>query len=114
EFSAASRQMEEITDTITHSTRAKVMAAILKPLDVEGQFRRDLPSTDESGNTILYPINPEATGVFRMLVFMKHGVTFRELVHKIDVAKDSAAHRKLMSVHRDYWAVLTTKDFEDL
>jgi len=114
EFSAASREMDDVLSRIKNPIRTRVMAAVLKPLDIEGRHRIDLPWTGADGELISYPVNPEASGLFRMLVFLKHGTTFRELIHKVDIEKDDSAHKKLMSVHRDYWAVLTTKHFEDL
>ena len=91
------------------------MAEIVKGLDIEGPPNINLPGTDAEGNGILYPENPEASGLFRTLLFFKHGITFRELIRQIDLEKSTDAHRKLMSTHRDYWRVLTgAKDFGDL
>ena len=90
------------------------MAAILTRLDVEGPSNTSLQSTDTEGNAIFYPVNPEGSPLFRMLVFLKHGVTFRELIRQVDIEKSQAAHRKLISVHRDYWRILTGAKFHDL
>lgn len=80
---------------------------MLRPLEWEGPIRTDLPSSADDGTVIGYPINPEFSPVFRQLVFLKYGVTFRELIRQIDMDKDERAHRKLMSIHRDYWKLLT-------
>lgn len=61
-----------------------------------------------------YPQNPESSALFRTLVFLKYGVTFRELICEIATKKDSAAHRKLMSVHRDYWRFLSGVPLQDM
>ena len=66
---------------------------------------------EQGGGT--YPQNPESSGVFRMLVFLKHGLTFRELIWQIDIEKDPRAHRKLMAVHRDYWHFKTGSRFDN-
>jgi hypothetical protein len=49
-----------------------------------------------------------------MLVFLKHGITFRELIRQIDIDKDPSAHRKLMAVLRIYWRLLSGVEFKDL
>ena len=114
-FRAASREMDELTETLESQTiRARVMAAILKPLDIEGPPNINLRATGEDGEPILYPQNPESSGIFRMIVFLKYGITFRELIRQVDIEKSEAAHRKLMAVHRDHWRILMGKRFEDL
>jgi len=60
------------------------------------------------------PQNPEASAVFRILVFLKYGVTFRELVRQIDIEIDPAAHKKLMAVHRDFWQMKTGSRIQDM
>jgi hypothetical protein len=62
----------------------------------------------------MYPENPESSGIFRILVFLKHGVTFRELIQQIDIDKNPSAHRKFMAVHRIYWRLLSGIEFKDL
>jgi len=61
-----------------------------------------------------YPLNPESCPIFRKIVFLKHGITFRELIHQIDTGKSPSAQRKLMAVHRDYWRLQSGADVGDI
>lgn len=116
EFAAASRTLDEARGRVRSSVAAKIQSAILKPLDIEGEepTGTSLPiKVAGEPNNGIYPQNPESSGVFRMLVFLKHGTTFRELVRQIDIDKNPNAHQQLMAVHRDYWRLLSGVQFED-
>lgn len=54
-----------------------------------------------------YAVNPEAVGMFRALVFLKHGITFRQLI--LEIEKNHHEYPKLIHVHRDYYRMLTGK-----
>jgi hypothetical protein len=116
EIAAASRALDEARGRVVNSAAAKTQSAILKPLDIEGDEPIDvrLPSTIDGERSIEYPQNPESSGIFRMLVFLKHGITFRELIRQVDIDKDPSAHRNLMTVHRIYWRLLSGVQFKDL
>lgn len=47
-----------------------------------------------------YITNPESCPFFRTLVFLKHGLTFREMVCELE--RDPKAYDKWMKVHADY------------
>jgi len=113
EACVVSREMHKL-DGCKPTVRATVWSAILRPLDFEDPPNTTLTVTSENGDAIGYPVNPEASGLFRTLVFLKYGITFRELIRQINIEKSSAAHRKLMLVHRLYWRSLTKEQFEDL
>jgi len=106
EFVTASRALKAATARLENPVAGKIQQAMLQPLDWESPPRTDLPSTSVGENAIAYPENPEASPMFRKLVFLKYGVTFRELIRQIDIERSAAAHRKLMAVHRDYWRLL--------
>jgi hypothetical protein len=57
------------------------------------------PSSGEPGKG--YAVNPEASSFFRDLVFLKFGMTYRELITQME--KDEGAHRKLLRVHQDFY-----------
>jgi hypothetical protein len=78
----------------------RVWGKILGPLEGEGKFQGLEPAR-------AYATNPEATGFFRMLVFLKHGLTFRKLI--LDIEKNHSEYLKLIKVHRDYYRMLTGK-----
>jgi hypothetical protein len=81
---------------------------ILKPLDGEVWPWRP---TGESGKA--YITNPEASSFFRTLVFLKYGVTFRELVTEIE--GDPKAYKKWLKVHEDFYRLRSGKrSFDDL
>jgi hypothetical protein len=68
---------------------------IAKPLDGEVW---PWPVNGQLGKA--YITNPESCPIFRTLVFLKYGITFRELV--CQVKRDPKAYKKLMRVHEDY------------
>ena len=106
EFAAASRSLKEATERLKNPVAGRIQEAVLRPLAWESPPRTDLPSTANGDTGIGYPENPEASFLFRTLVFLKYGVTFSELIRQIDVDKSDSAHRKVMTVHRLYWRVL--------
>lgn len=82
-----------------------VWSAILAPLDGEVW-----PWPVSDPNIKLkdsYVQNPEANSIFRTLVFMEHGITFRELVTRSETtekAKEAQeAHDMLLRAHGDWY-----------
>ena len=74
-----------------------------------------MPShSGEQDRIAIYAQNPESSGVFRKLVFLKNGVTFPELIGQIDIEKRAGAYRRLNAVHRDYSRVLIGAELKDL
>jgi hypothetical protein len=116
EIAVTSRALDEARRRIENLLAAKIQSAILKPLDIEGDEHTGarLPSkVVEEPNNGIYPQNPESSGIFRTLVFLKYGITFRELIRQIDLDKNPNAHKQLMKVHRDYWRLLSGVQFKD-
>jgi hypothetical protein len=111
EFAAAKRAFDEAGKQKKNPVAAKIQAAVMKPLDVEGPLT--VPPTPSGRDVAFYPLNPELSPIFRDIVFLKYGITFRELIWQIDIEKNDAAHRKLMAVHRDYWRLIRGKHFKD-
>lgn len=91
ELSAASRLLDAERAKIENAEFADL--EITKPLDGEVW-----PLKGEAGKASI--TNPESCSFFRMLVFLKYGVTFRELVCELE--HDPKAHQKWMRVHADY------------
>jgi hypothetical protein len=113
EFSVASRALDEAIDGIRSPIGPKIQSAILKRLDIEGPVF--VPPSIPGQEATFYPENPESSPIFRKLVFLKYGITFRDLIWKIDIENNSQAHRQLMAVHRDFWRYKSKgKDFKDL
>jgi hypothetical protein len=96
ELCAASRCFNEEAAKIASSQSNGPGTDILKPLDGEVW---PWPVTGEPGKG--YITNPEACSFFRTLVFLKYGVTFRELVTEIET--NPKAYRKWIRVHEDYY-----------
>jgi hypothetical protein len=111
EGAAASRALHEARGRIKNSVAARIQSAILRPLDTEGPVI--VPPVPPGQEATFYPQNPESSGVFRQIVFLKYGITFRELVRQLDMDKNPDAQRKLMAVHRDYWRLQSGVHFED-
>jgi hypothetical protein len=111
EFSAASRAFNEAVSRIKNPVAAKIQAAVLKKLDTEGPSK--FPPAPQGQGVAFYPENPESSEMFRKIVFLKYGITFRELIWQIDIEKNPAAHRRLMAVQRDYWRLLSGSHFKD-
>ena len=101
ELCAATRGLHEEAAKLASSQGNTPEADILKPLD--GEVWPWPPG--ESGKA--YLTNPEASSFFRTLVFLKYGVTFRELVTEIE--KNPKAYRKWIRVHEDYYRLRSGK-----
>ncbi len=115
EFGAASRALDEARDQIKDSIAAKIHQAVFQPLDLEGPISVQPTSTGhQHEDTIIYAQNPESSAIFRQIVFLKYGITFRQLIHQIDIERSANAQRKLMAVHRDYWRLQSGTRFENL
>jgi hypothetical protein len=99
-----SRAMNEARRTVKTSVGIKLLDEILRGLKFHDLSDPEAAS-DEERSTM--PVNPESSPFFWQLVFMKHGITFRELICQMEIHKRPAAHRKLMAVHRDYWKLIT-------
>jgi hypothetical protein len=86
---------------LLNAARAKIEnpqfvgSEIDKPLDGEVW---PWPVNGEPGKA--YITNPESCPIFRTLVFLKYGVTFRELVCQVEHVPK--AYQKWMRVHADY------------
>jgi hypothetical protein len=109
-----SKAFEEARGRIKDSLAAKIHEAVFKQLDIEGPVGVPLSSTYRKEQETAYSQNPESSPIFRQLAFLKYGVTFRELIHRIDIEKSPVAQRHLMAVHRDYWRIQSGIRFEDL
>jgi hypothetical protein len=108
EFCAASRGIHEETAKLASSQSNRPVADILKPLDGEVW---PWPVAGEPGKG--YLTNPEASSFFRTLVFLKYGLTFRELVTEIE--RNPKAYRKWIRIHEDYYRLRFGKrSFDDL
>jgi hypothetical protein len=106
EHVVAGRALRQAQDRKKILVGVKIQSAIDRELDTQGPMIVPPAASQARGMTI-YPENPESSPVFRRLVFLKFGITFRELIRQIDIEKNNAAHRKLMGVHRDYWRLLS-------
>lgn len=114
EFITVSKAFEEARGRIKDSLAVKIHEAVFKQLDIEGPVGVPLSSTYRKEQETAYSQNPESSPIFRQLAFLKYGVTFRELIHRIDIEKSPVAQRHLMAVHRDYWRIQSGIRFEDL
>ena len=95
-----SHLMRDEQSKLTSSIASRVWGRILEPLEGETAFQ-----TPESERA--YALNPEASNMFRILVFLKHGVTFRRLIY--DIETNHSEYRRLIDVHRDYYRMLIGK-----
>lgn len=93
---------------------AKIQKAVLRRLDIERPPVIPASAKARSLGGGTYPQNPEASALFRLMVFLKYGITFRELIYELDINKDSIAHRRLMAVHRDFWRVQSGTRLQDI
>jgi hypothetical protein len=115
DMAAAAYALEDAAARLDSSVYGLLQSAILKPLDIELNIEdRQLPAYGSDRTAIEDPVNPESSPIFRMFVFLKYGITFRELIWQIDIKKDRDAHRKLMAVHKDYWRAQSGNGFRDL
>jgi hypothetical protein len=103
EFAVASQAYDEAREQIAAPVGPKIQSTLLSRLETEGPSI--IPPGRVNEEARFYPENPESSPIFRKLVFLKYGITFRELIHEIDIGKKPAAHRRLMAVHRDFWQV---------
>jgi len=103
EAAPLSRAMNEARNRVKNSAGAKLLSEISRGLKFH-----DLSDPEGRDEGSGMPVNPESSPLFWQLVFMKYGITFRELIRQIEIEKSRVAHRKLIAVHRDYWKVITT------
>jgi hypothetical protein len=94
EVAVASRLLATEQSKIQNSNYSRIWPEIIRPLDGEVW-----PGSGEPGKR--YAVNPEASAFFRDLVFLKFGITYRELITLAE--NDQKAHRMLLRVHRDYF-----------
>jgi hypothetical protein len=81
------------------SITSAAWSAILAPLDGEvWPWPVSDPNIKPKDS---YAQNPEANSIFRTLVFLEHGITFRELATRAET--DREAHDMLLRVHRDWY-----------
>jgi hypothetical protein len=114
EMAAASRALFAAKRRIKTPFAAKLQQAVFKPLELDGRTDVQALTGREQEGVVAYPQNPESSTIFRQLVFLKYGITFRELIHQIDIEKSPGAQRKLTAVHRDFWRLQSGIRFEDL
>lgn len=100
DLSLASRLLNEERVKIKDPIAKELRKAFSAPLDGEGKFDAGTPG-------MAYALNPEAESLFRYLVFLKYGVTFRGLI--MEIQRDPRAYRKLLQVHHDYYRLRTGK-----
>jgi hypothetical protein len=96
ELAAASHLLHAERQRIGNSEFANVNLEISKPLDGEVW---PWPVNGEAGKA--YVTNPESDSFFRTLVFLKYGLTFRELVWELE--QDPQTYRKWIRVHEDFY-----------
>jgi hypothetical protein len=94
ELAAASRIFPNEEAKHKESIYTTSWQEITRPLDGEMWP----PKALEAGKG--YAVNPEASPFFRFVVFLKLGITFRELITELE--KDRSSYAKLLKVHRDY------------
>lgn len=90
----ASRLLPEEIAKIPNPVSRQVWTKIFAGLDGEQEM-----ILTESG--VGYAQNLESNCVFRMLVFLKFGITYRNLVTSIDLDHDVEAYKKYQKVHLD-------------
>jgi hypothetical protein len=86
ELATASREIRHDPSSIS----ARFWPALFAGLDGEGTFSGTAAKTT-------YITSPESSAVFRELVFLRHGITYRELM--VEIETDPSAYTKLMQVH---------------
>jgi hypothetical protein len=111
EFAAASADYDEARRQIKDPIGPKIQSTLLSRLETEGPSI--VPPKLPSEEATIYPETPESSPLFRKLVFLKYGITFRDLIYEIDINKNPAAQRRLMAVHRDFWQVQLGRGFKD-
>lgn len=109
---AAQRALDQAIKELANPIAPKIQLAVL---DIEGLAAIPVHSTLNAHEGIaIYAQNPESSGVFRKLVFLKYGITFPELMERIELTKQAGAYRKLNAIHRDYSRLLLGARLEDL
>ena len=93
EAGAESRLLAKAISELKNPSYATVWREIIKPLDGE-----QWPGGGELGRG--YAVNPESSGIFRSLVYLLLGITFRELI--TDLENNPHAYRKLLKAHNAY------------
>jgi len=96
-LAVASRSFDVSQSKVQKPIAVQAMMKINAPLDGEGKF--------DGVPGMAYAVNPESGGFFRQLVFLKYGITFRDLVAEIETNRE--AYEKLIAVHRDYYRMLS-------
>jgi hypothetical protein len=100
EICTANNALQQELRSIRNPIAARVSAAISARLDIEPGS----PAVLEPG--VGYPVNPEANALFRRLVFLKYGITFRELIRCVE-ENPRVFYAKLIRVHRDFGQLLS-------
>lgn len=109
----ASREFNEAIKQIRNPIGTRIVSAIVRGLDIES--RTVLPSAPGGMEAPFYPQNPESTDLFKILAFVRFGITFRELILRIDNPNpDHEAHGMLVAVHHDYLRVMCGVDLGSL
>jgi hypothetical protein len=98
ELSLASNLLFTEESKLVDPIGPRVWRKVLEPLEGEGKFEGLEPGR-------AYAVNPEACGMFRLLVFLKHGITFRQLI--LEIEQNHHQYPRLIDVHRDYYRMLT-------
>jgi len=105
----ASRAVPDEIVKLPEPVSPRVWKVIYAQLD---GFETELKGT-EPGMT--YAVNPESSVFFRLIAFLKFGVTFRRLITAVEFEGSSAAYIKLQKVHYDLFRLKYRKVvFKDL
>lgn len=102
EMRIASRLLEEQRLASKESDFTRLSKLIFQPLDGEVW---PWPARPELVGA--YAVNPESESFFRMLVFLKYGITFREMVLALE--KDPEVYRKWKLLHEDFYRLRTQR-----
>jgi hypothetical protein len=106
EAGAQSRLLAEEKSKLQNPSYANVWREIMKPLDGEQWLGGGEPGRG-------YAVNPESSGIFRNLVYLLLGTTFRELITELE--KTPRAYSKLLKVHNAYYRLRLGKaSYSDL
>lgn len=98
-LSLASRSFDVRQSKVKSPIAVRAMMRINALLDGEGKVA-SVPG-------MVYAVNPESSGVFRQLVFLKYGITFRDLV--VEIETNPKAYKQLIAVHRDYYRMISSE-----
>jgi len=61
-----------------------------------------------------YAVNPESSVVFRQMVFLKFGITYRGLITEVDLENSARAYAKLQKVHLEMFRLKSGMSHRDL